>query len=1210
MMSDDGAAPQVMSKKIHPFFVAPKDRPKPSIPDVATPPTPDSSCSPGSEKATDETSTPQADRDEPSCRKRKRRKIDTSANSNQSSSRGPKAKRQSRPSTGTSSLCSAAKKDEQTVATGDATDELNQNQPRAPSGDGDDTDTPLKHASTSPNNTDGTTSKGTDNPSLSQKPSKLLKLNPKTGTIGSPPKPKSSPLSIDNADCQPARRRGRKPKDCLISIKYGDGDSLTREEVGEKINKIVADSTKTVLKNAPSTTKSTSSSSASTTLPPLTPKKRTPTKVNTPKKATPRRKKNTHPFFQGKTKPQPCDAEDKPKEVIKPSPKRHTIFTSTPCSPIRARQAPSQFNMPSFSNKDICLKAPGSRHPAWPWRGIAHVRNDEDAHLDMGHMRDFTPLPTYDSLRKAKGNQVIIPDDESIVHSLCSAFSAYQPFNDLRSHNSDDFQPVPPQIRVPTRHFESGKKLQARIHAELLTYGNPGKTHPAINHAYHAIQTSLSAFDRATCETLAWAQKYAPSSAATVLQSGREAFLLRDWLQSLKVQAVDTGVPDGNAKTKAAAPTKKRRRRKKLNDFVVSSGDETEFLEELSDTEVDFSPHTSNSPAKTVVRPRGNDGGRLANSVVLSGPHGCGKTATVYAIAKELDFEVFEINSGARRTGRDVLERIGDMVQNHLVKHHGKEEGQDDTAMEDEVARDLKSGKQGTMMSFFKPNPSKTQKPPKARSAGSIKPTETKKPAKSQKQSLILLEEVDVLFEEDKQFWTTIISLITRSKRPFIMTCNEESFVPLQTLDLHGIFRFSKPPKDLAVDLILLIAASEGHVLRRTAVETLFDSREHDLRASITELNYWCQMGVGDARGGFDWFFPRWPKGSDVDEEGNIIRVVSENTYHAAMGWFNQDPTFEGSSTQSVEEDLHRQLWDGWSFDVHDSKILEDTSVWAKTTTATASSAKDRLDALNSFADFADILSDSDICAAGMSAPREQGQVDPAYPLMPAKVKEDIILGRTLLEASPLTSYDTTSLDISFTLKSKAQALIRNARSDTQDSSPLSPLNEYGATVEIQRHINRQLIPDTNITRVDYSRAFDPIAALDKVLASGYLTPSVFDRTMEMITLDVAPYVRSIVAYDQRLQQERLLRSNLLSEGGKPGKKRMRTTRSAYSALEGGSRARTRKEKYFSADINPYLVLHTGGKDWETIPVHGAEERLPSSNANQGHGDDINMSSE
>jgi len=119
------------------------------------------------------------------------------------------------------------------------------------------------------------------------------------------------------------------------------------------------------------------------------------------------------------------------------------------------------------------------------------------------------------------------------------------------------------------------------------------------------------------------------------------------------------------------------------------------------------------------------------------------------------------------------------------------------------------------------------------------------------------------------------------------------------------------------------------------------------------------------------------------------------------------------------------------------------------------------------------------------------------------------------------------------------------------------------------------------VDRTDFSFAFDPIAASDKALlsGSGSLEASVFDRTLTMIALDVAPYVRSIVAYDKRLMEDRIRRSNLLSEGGRPSKK-MRSTRAAFSALEGGSRSSTRRENYFTTALNMHAVLATGGK-WE-----------------------------
>ncbi|UKZ53006.1 hypothetical protein TrVGV298_006793 [Trichoderma virens] len=720
-------------------------------------------------------------------------------------------------------------------------------------------------------------------------PKKVLKFNPKTGTLGSPPKPK--------AIGKPSR---------MVTMRYGRDDEH-RKMMSEKITGILEG--KLQLSPEPSKRKSTQPRQEQVA-------------------GTVEKSKTTHPFFMGKPKPQ-SDAATSGDSNKKALNHKSSVFMSTPVSPKKPRNPFSSGKAIQFGIKSGGTKIPGAMYPLWPARGMTHVRND-----DFPYTR-ATAQESGIRYRRSKRVAVSIAPHESVLRNLVDGLDMTRMRHSLPK-NDDHFLPAPPELRLPQRHFESGRKLQKRIRSQLqshitghskynegilgideLAIQQPSKVHPAISRLYKGLETQLSAFDRSQCEGSAWIQKYAPVTAAQVLQPGKEALLLSDWLQALRVQSVESGSSEGD---KVKGKPKKKRKKNKLDGFVIDSEEEEAEMDEISDTDEDWSALPGSALLKrSVMRSIGmagkgsKDQGRLTNAIVLSGPHGSGKTAAVYAVAKELEFEIFEINSGSRRSGKDILEKVGDMTRNHLVQHSRA----DSTAIDpEEVASDINSGKQGMMTSFFKPKTTtQPMKPQRAKQPEESVEKEAKAPPKSQKQSLILLEEVDVLFEEDKQFWATLTSLIAQSKRPFIMTCNDESLVPLQSLSLHGIFRFSPAPSSLAVDLCLLIAANEGHALQRSAVEALYTSRNHDLRATITELNYWCQIGVGDRKGGFDWFYLRWPKGSDLDENGDVVRVISEDTYQRGMGWINRDPVV-ATRGLAAEQEAMEQAWDFWGLDM------------------------------------------------------------------------------------------------------------------------------------------------------------------------------------------------------------------------------------------------------------------------------------------------------
>ncbi|KAK5994436.1 hypothetical protein PT974_04910 [Cladobotryum mycophilum] len=186
---------------------------------------------------------------------------------------------------------------------------------------------------------------------------------------------------------------------------------------------------------------------------------------------------------------------------------------------------------------------------------------------------------------------------------------------------------------------------------------------------------------------------------------------------------------------------------------------------------------------------------------------------------------------------------------------------------------------------------------------------------------------------------------------------------------------------------------------------------------------------------------------------------------------------------------------------------------------------------------------------------------------------------------------------ISTSLKSLARAtLFSSIGNQSTNKLNLGPLNEEHTTSILDFSFHNTPF---QMVRYDIAVAFDPIAVAPKYAPTTHLDPSVFDRTLKLIVVDVAPWVRGIIAYETQLLQRRLKLSNLLSEGGK--RKRMRNTRSALSALEGGERRMARREKHFGECLNMGHVMRTGGNAWaelvlsETMKSEAEDSAAPSS---------------
>ena len=719
--------------------------------------------------------------------------------------------------------------------------------------------------------------------------------------------------------------------------------------------------------------------------------------------------KSTHPFFLGaglrvsSQKSEYCSeltevpkkARPETKGNTKNSPKKRIASARRLSTNVTSQASFSSFGK-KVSGYDISKvsRFPGAIEPIWPPKNMTHVRYPPETSIILSCLGK-RPQPTFGD-RKMKYSEVKIAEREEVLHPYVNlAVAGKKSFTQLPSHSFSTF-------RRPHRKILTGFELQNAVN-ETIVSKLPRPTscrglecndkdelsssqdflspvHPALSHIYEEIATSLSAFDKFECETQDWAHKYAPKRAEDVLQAGREALVLRDWLRSLTIFSVknQNGHPSkaqGSSTMSEKVDGKSKRKRRKragdLDGFLISSEDEVDGMEKLEILDdVGGQTKQQSSSKRSVVRAgdagHGPHGQRGTNAVVISGPHGCGKTAAVYAAAAELGFEIFEINAGSRRSGKDVLDRVGDMTKNHLVNHAHQKEKVPDTEklfeLTEALQHNIESSRQATVNSFFKTKTSKRKSPGQD---GILKDSvTTKRQPQYQKQSLILLEEVDLLFEEDKQFWTTTIDLILSSKRPIVMTCTDENLLPLDEILPYAILRFTAPPENLAIDYLLLIACNEGHLLPRSAVTNLLQSKNHDLRASLMDLNFFCQMAIGDTKGGLEWMLLRSSLNESRNEKGGKLRVVSDGTYLDGMGCFR--PEWQDAAlnpTFNDETELLSQIQDCWGIDIGDIENFHCARVVAGTNPKSREEAFQRLVALDQALD---CVSASDIlpCSA------------------------------------------------------------------------------------------------------------------------------------------------------------------------------------------------------------------------------------------------------
>uniref|UniRef100_A0A0C9RI96 ATAD5 protein n=1 Tax=Fopius arisanus TaxID=64838 RepID=A0A0C9RI96_9HYME len=183
---------------------------------------------------------------------------------------------------------------------------------------------------------------------------------------------------------------------------------------------------------------------------------------------------------------------------------------------------------------------------------------------------------------------------------------------------------------------------------------------------------------------------------------------------------------------------------------------------------------------------------------VLLGPYGAGKTASVYAVAEELGYTVLELNASSRRPGKKILKDFEEATKSHRIK--------------------------------------------KTDPGSQIKLKSEKIP----QNSLILVEDVDLVFDEDEGFVSATCQLATNTKRPIVMTCRgvcaHLNRLAAQQMRIY----YQGMSGDRAGALLEVITLAEtGTRLPHSCVEKLL--AKGDLRRAVLQLQYLVLSGVPQA---------------------------------------------------------------------------------------------------------------------------------------------------------------------------------------------------------------------------------------------------------------------------------------------------------------------------------------------------------------------------
>ncbi|XP_036050315.1 ATPase family AAA domain-containing protein 5 [Onychomys torridus] len=361
-------------------------------------------------------------------------------------------------------------------------------------------------------------------------------------------------------------------------------------------------------------------------------------------------------------------------------------------------------------------------------------------------------------------------------------------------------------------------------------------------------------------EDMLWTEKYQPQNSNELIGNELAIKKLYSWLKDWK-------------------------RRAELEERQNSKAKRDEKQEDLSDS-MDFKGSSDDEDC------------HLCNTVLITGPTGVGKTAAVYACAQELGFKIFEVNASSQRSGRQILSQLKEATQSHQVDKQGVNSQKPCFFNNYNLGKSPKklnspgkvvisprklppsspkgSGQKRvlppkTLANYFKvPSKSKNNEEvgalmgnnkgiknssleqrqiiqTKSTNANNsnVKEIGAEESSRKNATSLILFEEVDIIFDEDTGFLNAVKTFMATTKRPVVLTTNDPTF----SLVFDGCFEeinFNIPSLLNVASYLQVICLVENFRTDLKDFVTLLTANACDIRKSILYLQFWIKSGGGN----------------------------------------------------------------------------------------------------------------------------------------------------------------------------------------------------------------------------------------------------------------------------------------------------------------------------------------------------------------------------